>query len=325
MRATDMVDNTESESRKLLRRLRDSMAEESAGQERLNHITQIIAEEMRTEVCSIYLFRDSETLELCATEGLNPDSVHQTRMRLGEGLVGRVAQTAQAVNEADAPSAKGFRYMPETGEEVFSSFCGVPIQRLGDKLGVLVVQSREARAFSEERSLCRWKFVAMVLAEMAELGAFVGEGEALRARHTNPIMFRGGVGQEGVAEGHVYLHEPRVVVTNPVADDPETEVTRLREAVDTLRVSVDDMLESVRTGSGGQGSARGAGSLSHVRQFPILAAPDGRRHRGGPVGRSRRRKGTIRCPSATGANPAMPTCASGCRILTTCRTGYCAF
>ncbi len=244
MRATNMVDNTESESRKLLRRLRDSMAEESAGQERLNHITQIIAEEMRTEVCSIYLFRDSETLELCATEGLNPDSVHQTRMRLGEGLVGRVAQTAQAVNEADAPSAKGFRYMPETGEEVYSSFCGVPIQRLGDKLGVLVVQSREARAFSEDE-VYALEVVAMVLAEMAELGAFVGEGEALRARHTNPIMFRGGVGQEGVAEGHVYLHEPRVVVTNPVADDPETEVTRLREAVDTLRVSVDDMLESV--------------------------------------------------------------------------------
>ena len=239
-----MVEQTESESRKLLRRLRDSMAEESAGQERLNHITQMIAEEMRTEVCSVYLFRDSETLELCATEGLNPSSVHQTRMRLGEGLVGRVAQSGQTVNEADAPSAKGFRYMPETGEEVYSSFCGVPIQRLGDKLGVLVVQSREARAFSEDE-VYALEVVAMVLAEMTELGAFVGEGEALRARHTNPMLFRGGIGQEGVAEGHVYLHEPRVVVTNPVADDPEAEVARLQEAIDALRVSVDDMLKSV--------------------------------------------------------------------------------
>ena len=239
-----MVEQTESESRKLLRRLRDSMAEESAGQERLNHITQMIAEEMRTEVCSVYLFRDAETLELCATEGLNPSSVHQTRMRLGEGLVGRVAQSGQTVNEADAPSAKGFRYMPETGEEVYSSFCGVPIQRLGDKLGVLVVQSREARAFSEDE-VYALEVVAMVLAEMTELGAFVGEGEALRARHTNPMLFRGGIGQEGVAEGHVYLHEPRVVVTNPVADDPEAEVARLQEAIDALRVSVDDMLKSV--------------------------------------------------------------------------------
>ena len=239
-----MVQQTESESRKLLRRLRDSLAEDSAGQARLDSITKIIAEEIRTEVCSIYLFRDAETLELCATEGLNPDSVHQTRMRLGEGLVGRAARDGQVVNEADAPSAKGFRYMPETGEEVFSSFCGVPIQRLGNGLGVLVVQSREARAFSEDE-VYALEVVAMVLAEMTELGAFVGEGEALRARHTNPMLFRGGVGQEGVAEGHVYLHEPRVVVTNPVADDPIAESERLNAAVNTLRVSVDDMLKSV--------------------------------------------------------------------------------
>jgi phosphotransferase system, enzyme I, PtsP len=240
-----MAEQTDSESRKLLKRLRDTLAEDTAGQARLDHITQLIAHSMQTEVCSIYLFRDSETLELCATEGLNPGAVHQTRMRLGEGLVGRVARDGRVVNEADAPSARGFRFMPETGEEVYSSFCGVPIQRLGDKLGVLVVQSREGRAFSEDE-VYALEVVAMVLAEMTELGAFVGEGEALRARHTNPRMFRGGVGQEGVAEGHVWLHEARVVVTNPVADDPVAEAQRLRDAVDLLRVSVGDMLSQVR-------------------------------------------------------------------------------
>ena len=107
-----------------------------------------------------------------------------------------------------------------------------------------MVQSREARAFSDDE-VYALEVVAMVLAEMAELGAFVGEGEALRARHTNPMLFRGGVGQEGVAEGHVWLHEPRVVVTNPVADDPEIEIERLRHGVDRLRVSVDDMLKQV--------------------------------------------------------------------------------
>ncbi|NNL72348.1 MAG: phosphoenolpyruvate--protein phosphotransferase, partial [Silicimonas sp.] len=211
---------------------------------RLDRIVHLIASSMQTEVCSVYLFRDAETLELCATEGLKAEAVHQTRMRLGEGLVGQVARSGRVLNSGDAPSAKGFRYMPETGEEVFSSFCGVPIQRLGDRLGVLVVQSREARAFSEDE-VYALEVVAMVLAEMTELGAFVGEGEALRARHTNPGMFRGGIGQEGVAEGHVWLHEPRVVVSNPVADDPEAETTRLREAIDTLRVSVGDMLDTV--------------------------------------------------------------------------------
>ncbi len=235
---------TESESRKLLGRLRETLAEDTAGQARLDRITHLIASSMQTEVCSIYLFRDDETLELCATEGLNQDAVHQTRMRLGEGLVGRVARSGQVVNEADAPNAKGFRYMPETGEEVFPSFCGVPIRRVGEKLGVLVVQSKEARAFSEDE-VYALEVVAMVLAEMTELGAFVGEGEALRALHTLPAMFRGSVGQEGVAEGHVWLHEPRVVVTNPIAEDPEVERERLNTAIDQLRVSVDDMLSRV--------------------------------------------------------------------------------
>ena len=238
-----LPEDFESESRKLLRRLRDTLAEPGEGQERLDRITHLIADSMRTEVCSIYLFRDSETLELCATEGLNPEAVHQTRMRLGEGLVGRVAKTAQAVNTGDAPSEKGFRYMPETGEEIYSSFLGVPIQRLGERLGVLVVQSKTKHGFSEDE-VYALEVVAMVLAEMTELGAFVGEGAALAALHQRPANFRGTVGQEGVAAGQVWLHEPRVVVTNPIADDPHEEMRRLREAVDSLRVSVDEMLNN---------------------------------------------------------------------------------
>ena len=236
-----MAPNTESESRKLLGRLRDTMAEDAAGQARLDKITHLTADSMGTEVCSIYLFRDPETLELCATQGLNQAAVHQTRMKLGEGLVGRVARTGKIVNTANAPSERGFRYMPETGEEIFSSFLGVPIQRLGSKLGVLVVQSKQARQFSADENYAL-EVVAMVLAEMTELGAFVGEGAALTARHTQSMLIRGGTGQEGSAMGHVWLHEPRVVVTNLVADDPEKELARMREAVDALRVSVDQML-----------------------------------------------------------------------------------
>ncbi len=242
---------TESESRKLLGRLRDALAEDSAGQARLDHVVNIIASSMQTEVCSIYLFRDEDTLELCATEGLAPDAVHQTRMRLGEGLVGSVARRKRIINTANAPAAKGFRYMPETGEERFSSFCGVPIQRLGDVLGVLVVQSKAAREFTPDE-VYALEVVAMVLAEMTELGAFVGEGAALSARHQQAVMFRGTVGQEGAAEGRVYLHEPRVVVTNPISDDPESEAKRLTEAVETLRVSVDDMLADAMGGNSEQ-------------------------------------------------------------------------
>ncbi len=239
-----MPERSESDSRKLLRRLRDVLGTNTKGQERLDSITHLIADSMGTEVCSIYLFRDADTLELCATEGLKRAAVHQTRMRLGEGLVGRVARLGQPVNTADAPSEKGFRFMPETGEELYSSFLGVPIQRVGEKLGVLVVQSRAARLYSED-DIYALDVVAMVLAEMTELGAFSGEDPAMAARHKQPVMFRGNVGQEGAAEGRVWLHEPRVVVTNPVADDPLTEIDRIRAAVGELRVSVDDLLAAV--------------------------------------------------------------------------------
>ncbi|WP_417673055.1 phosphoenolpyruvate--protein phosphotransferase [Pseudodonghicola sp.] len=241
-----MPDGTESESRKLLKRLREVMASSDAGQTRLDKITHLIADSMGTEVCSIYLFRDADTLELCATEGLKPEAVHRTRMRLGEGLVGRVAKTGAVINTADAPAERGFRYMPETGEERYSSFLGIPVQRLGESLGVLVVQSRQARQFSADE-VYALEVVAMVLAEMAELGAFVGEGAALSPPHQRAELIRGVSAQEGTAEGHAWLHEPRVVITNPIADDPQRETERLHAAVEELRIGVDKMLQLSRT------------------------------------------------------------------------------
>ena len=162
-------------------------------------------------------------------------------MKMGEGLVGRVAKRKRIINTPNAPQAPGFRFMPETGEELYSSFLGIPVQRLGEMLGVLVVQSKAAREFSADE-VYALEVVAMVLAEMTELGAFVGEGAAMSARHSQPVLLRGTVAQEGVAEGHVWLHEPRVVVSKLVADDPVVETARLNEAVDDLRVSVDQMM-----------------------------------------------------------------------------------
>ncbi|NDD43044.1 MAG: GAF domain-containing protein, partial [Rhodobacteraceae bacterium] len=242
-----MSQRSGSNSRALLGRLRDTMASEAKGQERLDTITHLIADSMGTEVCSIYLFRDTDTLELCATEGLNRDAVHQTRMKLGEGLVGRVAKSNKIVNTADAPSAKGFRYMPETGEEIYSSFLGIPIQRLGEKLGVLVVQSKLAREFTSDE-IYALEVVAMVIAEMTELGAFVGEETGLKALHQQAVMIRGATAQEGAAQGNVWLHEPRVVVTNLVTEDPEAEKQRLRDCVETLQAHIDTMFDTVQSG-----------------------------------------------------------------------------
>lgn len=241
-----MPERLETDSRSLLRRLRDTLAVPAPAQDRLDRIVDLISDSMGTQVCSIYLLRDAETLELSATRGLKRGAVHLTRLRVGEGLVGRVAKLGSPINTANAPAERGFRYMPETGEELYSSFLGVPIQRLGELRGVLVVQSREARAYSENE-IYALEIVAMVLGEMTELGAFAeGVNGAMSGPHVRPVMLRGGSAQEGTAEGQVWLHEPRVVVANLVNDDPEAETERLREAVERLRGSVDDLLEAVQ-------------------------------------------------------------------------------
>jgi phosphotransferase system enzyme I (PtsP) len=230
------------DSRVILTRLRDTLAEPGGGQERLDRITRLIAEGLIAEVCSIYLRRPDNALELCATEGLNPGAVHQTRLRVGQGLVGRIAESAEPVSTRDAPNTHGFRYMPETGEEIYSSFLGVPIQRLGEVLGVLVVQNRAPREYTDDE-IYALEVVAMVIAEMAELGAFVGPGAMELARpHKLPFFSRGLSGQEGVAEGQVLLHQPQTLVSDPISDDPEKEAGRLGAAIEELRAEVDQML-----------------------------------------------------------------------------------
>ena len=236
------------QSRTLLKRLKDALSEEGEGQKRLDSVTHLIADSMGTEVCSVYLLVDSLTLELCATEGLDPGSVHKTRLRIGEGLVGLVARDAKPINTDNAPSQPGFRFMPETREERYSSFLGVPIQRLGETLGVLVVQSRLARLFSDDE-IYAVEVVAMVLAEMTELGAFVGGDENLKAPHQYSVLIRGGIAQDGAAVGSALLHEPRVVVTNPFADDINKENIRLKEAIQQLKGNVDGMLNTALKGA----------------------------------------------------------------------------
>ncbi|MBL4873642.1 MAG: phosphoenolpyruvate--protein phosphotransferase [Rhodobacteraceae bacterium] len=241
------------ESHVLLKRLRDILADQGEGQARLNKVTHIIASSMEAEVCSIYLRRDERTLELCSTEGLNPESVHQTRLRVGQGLVGRIADSASPFKTEDAPSAKGFRFMPETGEEVYASFLGVPIQRVGDVLGVLVVQNKAARVYTDDE-VYGLEVVAMVVAEMAELGAFIAEGEAAMAMpHQRPFFAKGVIAQEGVAEGHVVLHEPHIVIANPVAEDADVEMSRLSAGFVELQSDIDDMLSNRNLAISGEG------------------------------------------------------------------------
>ncbi|MEM6486789.1 MAG: phosphoenolpyruvate--protein phosphotransferase [Pseudomonadota bacterium] len=234
-------------SRALLRSLRAVMARPGDGQQRLDKVVGLVASNMVAEVCSIYLKRDERTLELCATEGLRAEAVHAARLRVGQGLVGRIAASAQPFATDDAQNAPGFRYLPETGEEIYRSFVGVPIQRLGEVMGVLVVQNATARRYTEDE-VEALEVVAMVIAEMAEAGAFlVTDGIATGpGRRKGPLMIEGSPACEGIVEGVVHLHEPRLVVFDPIADDIETERARLAEAVSAMREDIDRMVASER-------------------------------------------------------------------------------
>ena len=229
--------------RVLLRRLREVMAEPVSAQDRLDKIVVMIAANMVAEVCSVYVLRVDGSLELYATEGLSRDAVHMTVLGAGEGLVGLVATEAQALNLPNAQAHPAFSYKPETGEEIYHSFLGVPVLRAGNTLGVLVVQNRAHRTYSEEE-IEALQTTSMVLAEMiasGELSSLAKPGAEPAVRRA--VQAKGLALAEGIGLGHVVLHEPRVVVKNFVADDVQLELKRLDQAVDTLRASIDVMLE----------------------------------------------------------------------------------
>ncbi len=238
--------------RLLLRRLREVMAEPVTAQARLDRIVVLIASNMVAEVCSLYVARADGPLELFATEGLNREAVHLTTMRPGEGLVGLIAATAEPLALSDAQAHPAFSYKPETGEEIYQSFLGVPVLRSGATLGVLVVQNRARRAYSEEE-IEALQTTAMLLAEMivsGELQAIAGQPAAIGLRR--PTSFKGAAIAEGLGLGHAVLHQSRIVVSKIVADDVNNELTRLETAIDAMRASVDEMIDRNDDGAAGE-------------------------------------------------------------------------
>ncbi len=240
-------------SRRLLRRLRDIMAGSGSAQQRLDKIVQVIAADMVAEVCSAYVLRAGEVLELFATEGLRREAVHNTRLRVGEGLVGVIAATARPLALADAQSHPDFAYRPETGEEIYHSLMGVPILRGGRVLGVLVVQNRTLRSYTEDE-VEALQTIAMVLAELAASGELVGPGELAPSDGIAllPLRLEGIRLNAGLALGAAVLHEPRIVIRQIVAEDPEAELERLHKAVSEMQSAIDDMLAASDVADGGE-------------------------------------------------------------------------
>ena len=229
--------------RLLLRRLREVMAEPVTAQARLDRIVVLIASNMVAEVCSLYVSRADGPLELFATEGLKREAVHLTTMRPDEGLVGLIAASAEPLALSDAQNHPAFSYKPETGEEIYQSFLGVPVLRGGNTLGVLVVQNRARRSYSEEE-IEALQTTAMLLAELiasGELQSTAGQGAEIALRR--PVSLKGTPIADGLGLGHVVLHQPRIIVTKLVADDVDSEIARLDAAIEAMRASVDELVD----------------------------------------------------------------------------------
>jgi phosphotransferase system, enzyme I, PtsP len=251
-------------TRRLLRRLRDIMAGSGTPQERLDRIVTIVAAEMVAEVCSAYVMRAGEVLELFATEGLRPEAVHRTRLRIGEGLVGVIAATARPLALADAQSHPDFAYRPETGEEVYHSLMGVPILRGGRVLGVLVVQNRSLRHYTEDE-IEVLQTIAMVVAELAATGELVNPLEIAQSQGGGllPLRLVGIRLNPGLAIAPAVLHEPRLPIPQLVAEDVEGELKRLRRGITAMRSAIDELVATSR----GLGTGEHRDVLETYRMF----------------------------------------------------------
>ena len=218
------------------------MVEPMSASERLDKVVVLIASNVVAEVCSIYLLRADGLLELFATKGLKADAVHKTTLRVGEGLVGTIAAEACILNLSDARDHPSFVERPETGEDEFNSFLGVPILRSGRVIGVLVVQNKAFRNYLAEE-VEALQTTALVLAELIVLEEFQEiEGKGTQLDLSRSLEISGVPLSNGVGLGQVVLHEPRIIVTNLIAEDSDRELFRLNDAVSNMRISLDKML-----------------------------------------------------------------------------------
>lgn len=239
-------------ARQILTRLTEVMASRMHAQGKLDQVVEIIGECLSSEVCSIYLLREG-MLELFATRGLNQSAVHVTRMAIGEGLTGTIAKKIETLNLAEAKAHPDFQYRPETGEEKFHSFAGVPIVYRARAVGVLCVQHVEPRRY-EEVEIEALQTTAMVLSELIANAELVDEEEArgLTQEQTGPQTVTGLTLVKGLGAGFAVYHQPRFEITQVMADDTEAERQRVYRAFDKMREQIDTLASQAEFGVGGE-------------------------------------------------------------------------
>ena len=238
-----------SSARLILTRLHEVMASRAPAQRKLDQVVEIVGESLDSEVCSIYLLRDG-ALELFATRGLNPDAVHVTRLGVGEGLVGSIAANIETLNLAEAASHPDFVYRPETGEDKFHSFAGVPIIYRERAVGALTVQHADPRRY-EDIEIEALQTTAMVLSELIAHNSLVDDEHGLE-NDGGPRILPGLTLVKGLAAGVAVFHQPRITIDQVVAEDVEAERQRVYRAFDKMRDQIENLANQAEFGAGGE-------------------------------------------------------------------------
>lgn len=220
------------------------MAGKGTGQDRLDKVVHKIALTMQADVCSVYLVTPKGDLELSATEGLKQEAVHKSRLDPGQGLVGRVATTGLPMNVEEAAKHPDFFYLPETGEEIYHSFTGVPIIRHLQVIGVLVVQNKKPGTFTE-MDLETLQTVAMVLAEMLVASDLIDIRKiSTEGGEPGQTTVTGRKLADGLAVGVAVFHEPKVEIPKLLTDNKPGEQKRLKKAFNEMRDELDALMRA---------------------------------------------------------------------------------
>ncbi len=193
-------------------------------EEFLQKITAMVTRHMECEVCSIYLYyADQQELVLKATKGLNPSSINQVKMKIGEGLTGMALKEKHPICEGQAKNNPHFRFFPGIGEEKYESFLGVPILRGSIEIGVMVIQSQKKDYFSPE-DVQVFRAITTQLAATIETARLLITLNEKKVKPSAPApvdlkFIIGRSGSEGVAYGTT------VIVHDSLTDMKQFEIT----------------------------------------------------------------------------------------------------
>jgi phosphoenolpyruvate-protein phosphotransferase len=205
-------------------------------EEQIRSLVSAVRQAMDVDVCSLYRLEGSSQLRMIANVGLAEGVINTISMPINEGLVGKIARERVPLNLRIAEEHQDYRYFPHSEEEAFQAFLGVPIVHLGQVLGVLVVQDRDQRGFTDDEESFLTTIAAQLTGNLLWLPSAVVE-----LQPTGQRRVEGTKGAGGQAIGHLQLVIS--AQTLHLIDEPESqgEVIELEILGSAIRTAQQDI------------------------------------------------------------------------------------